>query len=558
MTMIQRLLALIALLTLAACGGGSGDLSPFGGTGDTGGTGTVTAADLIVTADSTQLTNTASSSVTVTATAIDATRVVVGGATVSFSADNDGVISQSARTSDTEGKVVATLAIGGNRANRLITVTVTSGSVVKTIAVQVVGTQIVSTLVPAVVAPAASAAVQYRVLDQTGNPMVGQPVSVSAPGLAPSEATATTGANGDYNFAYVAPATAGSYNIALSVGGLTDTRTVTVQAAANVDPVVVAITSASVSANPSVVGVNQSGSETNRSEIRALFLTAGNAPVKNVRVRFDTAGDPNAIGGSFSTGSATLYSDANGVVTTAYIPGTRSSPTDGLTVRACFGTTDLDPNLLNCTTSALVRLTVVAEPLGVSIGTNELIVVGTLTYTKQFLVSVADSAGNAKADVALSVSLDLPQYRKGYYDFDPINNVWYKVGPVVNGLPTVGDRAVCTNEDTNRNGVLEAGEDINGNARLDPGRSDVTVRLLQPRTGADGTAIVEITYAKSFGSWVDGWITVAASGVAGTEGRATYVLAPIPVDAASLKNKDVSPAYVRSPYGVVGNCSSPN
>jgi hypothetical protein len=547
MTMIQRLLSMIALLALAACGGGGGasGTNPFDGSG----AGSVVAADLIVTASSTQLTNTASSTVKVTATAIDAARVVVSGATVSFSADNDGVVSQTARTTDSTGTVAATLSIGGNRANRLITVTVTSGSVVKTIAVQVVGTQIVSTLVPAVVAPAASAAVQYRVLDQTGNPMVGQQVSVSAPGLSPSEATATTGANGDYNFAYVAPATAGSYNIALSVGGLTDTRTVTVQAAANVDPVVVAVTSASVSANPSVVGVNQAGSEANRSEIRALFLTAGNAPVKNVRVRFDTAGDPNSIGGSFSTGSATLYSDANGVVTTAYIPGTRSSPTNGLTVRACYGTTDSDPNLLNCTTNAIVHLTVVSEPLGVSIGTNESIVVGTLTYTKQFLVSVADSAGNAKADVALSVSLDLPQYRKGFYAFDTIASVWFKVG---------GDLAVCTNEDTNRNGVLEAGEDINGNARLDPGRSDVTVRLLQPRTGADGTAIVEITYAKSFGSWVDGWITVAASGVAGTEGRATYVLAPIPVDAASIKNKDVPPAYVRSPYGVVGNCTSPN
>lgn len=550
MTSLTRFISILALCALAACGGGSGDLTPFGGTGDTGGTGVVVvAADLIVSASSTQLTNTASSTVTITATAVDAARVVVAGATVAFSADNDGVISQNARTTDSLGKVVGTLSIGGNRANRMITVTVTSGAVVKTVAVQVVGTQIISTLVPAVVAPAASAAVQYRVLDQTGNPMVGQQVSISAPGLTPSDATGTTGANGDYNFAYVAPATAGSYNIAASVGGLTDTRTVNVQAAANVDPVTVAITSASVSANPSVVAVNQAGSEANRSEIRALFLTSGNAPVKNVRVRFDTAGDANSIGGSFSTGSATLYSDANGVVTTAYIPGTRSSPTNGLTVRACYGTTDSDPNLLNCTTNAIVRLTVVAEPLGVSIGTNELIVVGTLTYTKQFLVSVADSAGNAKADVALSVSLDLPQYRKGYYAFDLVNSVWYKVG---------GDLAVCLNEDSNRNGVLETGEDINGNSRLDPGRSDVTVRLLQPRTAADGTAIVEITYAKSFGSWVDGWITVAASGVAGTEGRATYVLAPIPVDAASIKNKDVPPAYVRSPYGVVGNCASPN
>jgi hypothetical protein len=106
--------------------------------------------------------------------------------------------------------------------------------------------------------------------------------------------------------------------------------------------------------------------------------------------------------------------------------------------------------------------------------------------------------------------------------------------------------------------VLESGEDLNGNVRLDPGRSDVTVRLLQPRTGADGTAVVEITYAKSFGSWVDAWITVAASGVSGTEGRATYVLAPIPVDAAAIKKVDSPPAFEISPYGVVGSCTSPN
>jgi hypothetical protein len=99
---------------------------------------------------------------------------------------------------------------------------------------------------------------------------------------------------------------------------------------------------------------------------------------------------------------------------------------------------------------------------------------------------------------------------------------------------------------------------LNNNQRLDPGRSDVTVRLLSPRTAADGTAVVEISYAKSFGSWVDAWVTVAASGVSGTEGRATYVLDPIPVDAASIKNKDVEPAYRFSPYGTASSCASPN
>lgn len=546
-------------LALVACGGGGGDAGTpaFASGGATGGGGTVVtppvAADLILDASSLQLTNSSSSSTTLTVTAVNATRVVVAGVAVQFSADSDGVLAQSSTTTDSAGRVNATLSIGGNRANRLITVTATSGTVTKTIAVQVVGTRITSTLVPAIVPPGGRGEVQYRVIDQAGNAMVGQPVAVSAPGLTATPpaggAAAVTGANGDYKFSYTAPATASNYPIATTIGGVTDTQTLRVQAAASVDPVPATITiaSASISANPSVVGVNLAGAASNRSEIRALFLAAGNVPVKNVRVRFDLAGDPNSIGGTFSTGNSTLYADDNGIVSTAYIPGLRSSPTNGVTVRACYGTTDADPNLLSCTTNAVVRLTLVSDPLGVSIGTNETIVVGDLTYTKRFLVSVADSAGNAKGDVGLSVSLDLPQYRKGFYSV--VGDSWVKVG---------GDSAVCSNEDNNRNGVLETGEDRNVSSRLDPGRSDVTVRLLRSTTAADGTAIVEITYAKSFGSWVDAWITVAASGVSGTEGRATFVLAPIPVDAAAIKNTDIPPAFVRSPYGIVGNCTSPN
>ena len=56
-----------------------------------------------------------------------------------------------------------------------------------------------------------------------------------------------------------------------------------------------------------------------------------------MRVKFDLNGDPNSIGGKFTTGSTVLYSDANGVVTTAYVPGARSSPTNGVSIRACFG-----------------------------------------------------------------------------------------------------------------------------------------------------------------------------------------------------------------------------
>ncbi|MBS0303982.1 MAG: Ig-like domain-containing protein [Proteobacteria bacterium] len=567
MGLLRWIVGLGFALALVACGGGGGERgsSAFGGGGGGGGGGAGTApkaADLVVQTSSAQLSNTASSTVTITVTAVDGSGVVVADAPVQMSADNGGVLTKSAATTDSTGKVTGELSIGGDRSNRLITVTAASGSISKTVAVQVVGTKVTSTLVPAVVAPSAAAQVQYRVVDQTGNPMVGQAISIAAAGLNPASATGTTDNNGAYVFNYSAPATTGSFAIVASVGGVTDTQTVNVQSASTVAPAALPITSASVSANPSVVSVNTAASKANRSEIRALFLAAGNVPVPNVRVKFDLAGDANAVGGSFSTGDSILYADANGVVTTAYVPGTRSSPTNGVTVRACYGTTDNDPNLLNCTTSARVTLTVVSEPLGVSIGTNALIVVNSLTYTKQFVVTVADAAGNAKADVQLSASVDLPQYRKGQYAAGA--KAWAKSGP----LPS-GDMALCINEDRNRNGVLEANEDDptiggyptvggNGNGRLDPGRSDVTVRLLSDKTDANGQAIVELTYAQSFGSWVDAVLTVAASGVAGTEGRASFVLAPVPVDAAAINNIAAPPAFATSPYGLSNSCRNPN
>jgi hypothetical protein len=531
-------------LGLAACGGGGGNSGTpaFGG----GGGSAAAAADLVLEPSATQIANTGAASVTLTVTAVDDKRVAVAGAAVTVQADNDGVLTQSSAVTDGNGRVQATLTIGSNRANRVITLSASSGSASRSQQIQVTGTRITTTLVPAVVAPSTAAQIQYRVVDQGGNPMVGQAITVSAPGLTPASASGTTGSNGDYTFDYTSSATVGNYPVAVTVGGLSETQTVVVQTAASVPPVTTTIASASVSINPSVVGVNLAGSTTNRAEVRARFLGPNNQPVPNVRVRFDLGGDPNSIGGTFSTGSTTLYSDANGVVTTAYIPGTLSSPTNGVTVRACYGTTDTDPNLLNCTTQANRKLTVVSEPLGVSIGTNELIVVEELTYTKRLLVTVANSAGNAMADVALSVSLDLPQYRKGFWTI--VGTRWVKTET----------SAPCTNEDANRNGVLETGEDFNGNSRLDPGRSDVLVRLVNARTLANGTAVVEITYAKSFASWVDAWVTVAASGVSGTEGQATFVLAPVPVEAGAVTNITTPPAFVTSPYGTATTCSNPN
>lgn len=553
LNIIKPLLAAsCAAAFLASCGGGTNaGTSVFD---QNGGTTTAQAADLLVVADSAQLSDTPSASANVTVTAVDASRNTVAGVPVTVAVDSGGVVTVSDTKTDSTGKITAVVTSGTDRSNRLITITANSGTISKSTQVQVTGAKVTGTMVPAVLNPGDSGEVRFRVVDQAGNAMTGLSVSISAPGIQSDTATGTTDANGEYVYSYTAPSASGNYQVSATVAGVSDIETVQVQAVSSIPNVTTTITSASVSASPSVVGVNPAGSTSNRSEIRALFLGANNTPISNVRVKFDLNGDPNSIGGSFTTGSSILYSDANGVVTTAYVPADRDSPTNGVTVRACYGTSDTDPNLTSCNTFATVTLTVTNSPLSVSIGTNNQIsdTDSGLSYVKQYIVSVVDAAGNAKSDVNLSVSVDLPQYRKGAYGWN--GTAWVKAG----GSESDGSTKYCPNEDTNRNGVLESGEDTNGNGRLDPGKSDVSVSLLSTKTGSDGTAILQLQYAKSFGSWVDAWITVTASGVSGTEGRATYVVAPVPVAASELKSQDTAPSFQISPYGVQPSCSNPN
>ncbi len=556
--MLKRIASLLLISFVAACGGSGDAGSPlYGGTKTTT---TATTADLLLTASSATLSNSGAASVKVTATALDASRNTLSSVPVTLSADGGavlGTVSGSATAAD--GTVTASLGIGDSPANRLITITAVSGSITKTATVQVTGTTITATLVP-VISPSTAATIQYHVVNSTGTPLANQAVQVLATGLTPTDATGVTDTNGYYTFSYTSPAATGTYSVVATIAGVTNTQSVTVQPSSSVPAVTATITSASISANPSVVPINSAGSTANQSQIRVLFLGANNLPIQNVRAKFDLNGDKNSIGGTFSAGNSILYSDANGVVTTSYIPGTRSSPTDGVSVRVCYGKTDIDTNLTNCLTSQVVTLTVAAEPLGVTIGTNGTIIVNTLTYVKQFVVSVADAAGVAKSGVTLTASVDLPRYRKGHYVLN--GTAWAKAGG--------GDAAVCPNEDTNRNGVLDSGifvnvngvlvpgEDYNNDGVLWPRKPDVTVTLLSSTTADDGTAVLQVQYAQDHGSWVDALITVSASGVAGSEGRATYLLAPVPVDAASINNAAASPAFMISPYGVANVCTNPN
>lgn len=543
----------ILAAALAACGGGGSGGSSLFGSGATGGTGTTstaaTASDVLVSLSASSITNTGSETVTATVTAVDASRNAVAGIPVTLKVDNNAVAVVSGTTTDSSGKITATIQLGTDKTNRIVTVTATSGSISRSAAFAVVGSKLTATVQQAVIAPSTAGQVQYRLTDNNANPMAQQAILVSAAGL--SQVTGTTDSNGAFVYNYTSPATSGSLTITASAAGVTDAQTVLVQSGTGTIPAVTqSIASASVSANPSVVAVN-TGSSNNRAEIRALFLSSSNAPLANVRVKFDLNGDANSVGGTLSTGANTVYSDANGVAATAYIPGTRSSPTNGVTIRACYYTDDASAQVGACAANALTQLTVTSEPLAVTIGTDNTITdgAGGLTYIKKFVVLVVDSSGQAKSGVQVTPSIDLTSYVKGFY---ATSGAWSRL-PANNGYtgPT------CLNEDVNRNGVLETGEDLNGNASLDPRKSDVAISVVDSSTtDASGVAVLQIQYPKNVATWVNYTITVSASGVSGTEGRATW--SGQLTAAASEFTAVESPSFRISPYGVASSCSDPN
>jgi Bacterial Ig-like domain (group 1) len=500
-----------------------------------------TAADISLALSAPSVNNSGSATVIATVTAVDKNRNAIAGIPITLKVNNDATIIVSGQTSSNVGVVTGTIGIGSNKANRQILVTAISGTLTREAAVQVVGTSITATALPSVLTPGAKGLIQYRVIDSNKSPLTAFPIRIVGVGGVVTEAQSDL--NGSYEYAYTAPATAGNLDIRASSGGVDNVTSVIVQAGAGVIPDVPAgsVRSASVRANPSVVATNGTTSTTNRTEIRALFVGDANQPIQNVRVRFDLDGDANSIGGSIVSGSTLIYSDANGVALSAYIPGQRFSPTDGLTVRACWGYNDAQA--IACANSTKTTLTVVSDPLSVTIGTDNLVIVGDLIYTQRFVIQVNDSSGLAKADVLVSPLLDLTSFSQGYWTRPPGADSWSQIVTA----------ARCGNEDVNRNGILEVysngmREDANNNGQLDPRKADVVVSVEgSNKTDSSGLVKLRITYPQNIGSWVRYALTVAATGVSGTEGRANFS-GELVVPITAVKAEGV-PAFVDSPYG---------
>lgn len=527
------------------------------------------AAALSLTLSAPNIDNSGGRTVVATATAVDANRNALPGIPVQLSVSDPSafVIVPGGNQTNANGQVTGTVSIGQDRTNRTIVVTATSGTLSRTAAFDVTGTQFTqASAVPSVVNAGTAGTVQYTLADVNGNPMPGVPITVTGGSLVTQ--SGVTGQNGGYVFQYTAPNTPGAaLSILASAGGAQSTVNVTIPGGTTVVPPAVPPVSKTLNLSANVVSVN-TGSTVNQVSASAIFRDGSNAPVNNVRVLFDVTGDNGT--GSIGSGANAVLSDNTGTASTTYQPGAVSSPTNGVTVRACWKTTDFlaAETVANCPAANLLTttLTIVSNPVSISIGTDNTIASGAsgLTYIKRYVVLVVDSAGNPKSDVQITPSVDLGGYGKGeYFFFDAPTNSW------VRSL-----YATCANEDYNRNGVIDELEDVNNNRQLDPRKSDVAITLVgATKTDTNGVAILQLEYPKNIASWVKYKITVTAAGVLSPPAYfplGTPVALPssslsdlstydwLPVEDGALTTKTPPPSFRVSPYGISSSCLNTN
>lgn len=539
---------LISAVSLAvmvvACGGGggSGGTSVGGGSSGTGG-GTTTpttpetpntpvAASIELELDKTVIVNSGSDVATLTVTALDSSRNPVANVPVKVVLDS-GIFTPNSDVTDASGRMSGKITVGGNKANRDIRFKLTAGGQSGSGVVAVTGSQITLTVNPSVPKPGEDVQVEAKVADVTGAAIGNIPVALSGSLLGTSLPDGkNTDGSGRVTWTFKAPG-AQSYTLQAKASGVEKSEPVIVSGGgtSQVPDAVGIVSAASLSITPNTVKPNLDGGKTNTAELRALFLDKDNRAIPNMRVRFEIVPPALGSGESISTGTQAVITNASGVALAQYIPGLRSSPTNGVNIRICYGPSDASLANGQCPASRSGTLTVANEPVNITIGHNNELVKGdnNLTYIKKFDVAVANAAGEAVADVETSVSVDILRFKTGRYGVAPI--------------------ATCLNEDINRNGNLDVGEDVNGDGKLTPPKADIVVSYLNGRkTGANGRLAVQVEYSQSVATWLDYKLSVSAK-VAGSEGRADQIFMT-----EFVEGDEKNGSFLTSPYGEVPTC----
>lgn len=580
MRTISKLCAVVYFAMLAGCGGGGGSTgSTPGGGGGGGGTDTPAAVSALIfdMGGKNSITNSGSDVATLTVTALDGNRNIMPGVTVTVAA-SDGVFEPvGGIVTNSSGKVVGRIGIGDNKANRVINATISGGGLTRVASLVVTGSQIRVTALPATPVPNSPVQINIATRDFASGIIPGAVVALSG-SFGASGNVITDATSGEAALNLVAPATAGTYTLIVSGLGTTSTQIIEVATAGSSTrpPAIGPINSATLTPTPNVVLANREGSSVNRSRLEARFVALGNSPIENVRARFELV-PPTLGGGEFiSTGLSTLYSDGTSVVAADYVPGTRSSPTNGVIVRVCYSLLDF-ASATDCPHHVLANLTVAGTPLSITIGENNELAKGrgNIAYIRKHLIQVADSAGAAVRDAIVSVTVDITHYGKGLVWNQPFAGFGRMQAPTIRDIhsdyfptplpataaqtlqsstlvPPTGTSHWCINEDFDRNGFIGTGEDINTNGALEPRKADVIVAFPEGnRTDANGQLLVDVIYPQNVGRWL-AYTLRATTAVEGSEGDAlkSYM--------TDVIEDDVQNGSFRTPPFGTRSCRDPN
>jgi hypothetical protein len=291
----------------------------------------------------------------------------------------------------------------------------------------------------------------------------------------------------------------------------------------------VAETVATIDAQASPTSIAPNG---DTSTISVVVKDINGNLVKGKTIDFSLAGTSS---GSILPASA--VTDSNGTASTVYTSSTVSAQ-DGIAITATVKET---PSI-----SDTVTLTVADRNVFITLGTgNELIEVDGATFNKQYVAFVTDvdSASPAKNTV-LTVSAVPKGYRKGFWDITTDEDGNFK-----SWFTSVS--ALCINEDLNIDGVLDVGEDTNGDGSLTPG--NVAAVIGEVITDEQGSALIDIKYPQNFAGWVSIDLIVSAK-VGGTESSQSAVFV-LPASLEDVLNEDAPPPQGSSPFGVSNNCT---
>ena len=506
---------------------------------------TATAASLNVSVDKSSISSTGSDTATITVTALDANNNVVSSIPVSIKPDS-GVLTPSSTTTNGSGVLTGALTVGSDHTNRTISVLITSGSIKKSLSIAVTGATLTASVGSGVTGSAAT--ITYTLIDAASVAIPNAAITVTMAGQA--DVVGTTDANGKYPFPFTMPST--STTVTATAAGATITSTVTPTNSTTVIPNAAAVTSPSLSANPSSVSTGHAV------ELRALFIGANNAPIQNVRARFQMV-DSNSIGGSLSSDATdgthnVIYSDTNGIARSTYTAGTRGGV---ITAKVCWDVADFAntacPNAVTASS-----LTVVASGVSLAVLANGVLSVDNTKniYSLNFVVQVVDASNQPISGSTVTGAVDIPRFYRGIYALGA--TAWSPVIDVRSGTagsyvytPVSGSQS-CDNEDVNRNNVMESGEDLNGSGALEPFKASVTITPTS--TGSDvtdsfGKAYFTLQYGQNYASWEDVIMTYTTT-VEGTEGHASFSTG-LPVPSTVLTTLTSTPPFATSPYNVI-------